>query len=266
MAERLEAYSKGKVVDETEEQPLRNRFERHVRGAKMPYQGRSSNYKDGGGKGKEKENETLISKDDLRALLREELQQVSQRIDKLEKERGEVSPVDGTRRSGGQRRACFHRNEEGHFAYSCPKRNRREDDGQYEHRNNWRGQWRERKDLQQVRPRLPTMATICYRCKQPGHFARDCVSAGERQGYGDNGEESAKLVGASSATKGLIPAYLELRCNGRIVDCLLDTGCEKSIMPARLVPKKWIEPTNAQVLLPTEQELEFLGRLLLYFG
>ena len=107
MAERLEAYSKGKVVDETEEQPLKNSFERHVRGAKIPYQGRSSSYKDGDDKGKEKENKMLTLKDDLRSLLREELQQVSQRIDKLEKERGEATPVDGTRRPGGQRAGLF---------------------------------------------------------------------------------------------------------------------------------------------------------------
>ena len=107
------------------------------------------------------------------------------------------------------------------------------------------------------------MATVCFRCDQPGHFARDCTQGNEASRRDD--EDDSKMVGAIGTPEGKIPAYLELWNNGTRWDCLLDTGCERSIVPARLVPKRWIGRTNDQVLAANGTRIGVLGEAMIVF-
>ena len=92
---------------------------------------------------------------------------------------------------------------------------------------------------------------LCYACRGMGHFARDCASKQQNppsQGEGgysvankwkqfsrgttDPNDTQVKVSRVGSKD---FPVYLNLEINDKTVSCLVDTGCESSLIPGRLV-------------------------------
>jgi len=82
----------------------------------------------------------------------------------------------------------------------------------------------------------------CFTCGQPGHSYRFCPAAVQSQGF-DNGP-SVMPPTTNHFISGSRSAYLPCRVFGRKRWCLLDTGSEVSVIPARYVPSNAVKPST----------------------
>ena len=116
----------------------------------------------------------------------------------------------------------------------------------------------------------------CYQCNGYGHLKRDCPQlntqchSGPATGDPNAGYTAPVHVQTVSVTR--CPVYLVLYYRDQPWTCLLDTGCDHSIIPASLVKDMKIEQTNLRtyaangsaILIYGEAEVTLrLGDLLL---
>ena len=68
-------------------------------------------------------------------------------------------------------------------------------------------------------------------------------------------------VHANGATVGRLgnETYLQISVNGCEVSCLLDTGCEKSMLPRRLIPNTPLQPVDISVDAANGIKIPILG-------
>ena len=92
---------------------------------------------------------------------------------------------------------------------------------------------------------------VCYGCGLPGHVIKFCQSARS----GANGVRR----GEPSET------YIDINVCGTRYHCLLDTGCERSLAPRKLVPTATLRPTGLQVYAPNGKPIPMLGSMRLGF-
>ena len=92
----------------------------------------------------------------------------------------------------------------------------------------------------------------CYACGQRGHYRKNCPS---------------RLSSASCASVGKPgnETYMEIMVSGRKVACLLDTGCERSMLPAKFVPKVPLRPTDVSVYAANGAKIPIKGSVRLRF-
>jgi hypothetical protein len=74
----------------------------------------------------------------------------------------------------------------------------------------------------------------CYSCGESGHWKRECPrkSSMPSQNNGDNAR-----MGAISAQIRQAEIYVDASIEGKKVVCLLDTGCERSLIGRKLIPE-----------------------------
>jgi len=77
---------------------------------------------------------------------------------------------------------------------------------------------------------------LCTFCKELGHWLRDCPKR-KAEGEAKVEEEKAKVntVLAVNASMSPTKIYVTAEVNGEPVRCLLDSGCERSVISADLV-------------------------------
>lgn len=93
----------------------------------------------------------------------------------------------------------------------------------------------------------------CFTCGgESGHWWRNCPMHN---------------VHANGATVGRFgnKTYLHISVNKRKASCLLDTGCEKSMLPRRLVPNMSLQPVDINVYAANGIKIPILGSVRLQF-
>ena len=106
---------------------------------------------------------------------------------------------------------------------------------------------------------------VCWNCGIPGHIRRDCIlppqtaTAVETPSFSQPSRPAASARG--SKMKDRANVYLPMEINGRSFPCLLDSGCEQTMMPRRVIQKCGIEiePTEKRVFAANESELSMDG-------
>ena len=103
--------------------------------------------------------------------------------------------------------------------------------------NGFKAAWpRKQKDFRST-------STGCWRCGQPGHLQRHCKLPAPQQ--------DKKLTGAiNCGSRGLDKAnvYVRVQLDGKTLPCLLDSGCEIT-----LIPKSVVEAARNIKVLPSRQ-------------
>ena len=93
---------------------------------------------------------------------------------------------------------------------------------------------------------------LCFSCGQPGHYRRNCP---------------ARVSRANGATVGKFgrETYLQIAVAGRKAVCLLDTGCERSMLPKKFVPKVSLKPVEIDVYAANGAKIPIEGSVRLQF-
>jgi len=98
----------------------------------------------------------------------------------------------------------------------------------------------------------------CYYCGKLGHYAKNSRKrmADERQ------EETQKAAGATTTQNRPAQArtYLRLGINGQPCKCLLDTGCDVTLLPTRMTAGVQLEPTTQRLLAANGPAIRVDGR------
>jgi len=112
----------------------------------------------------------------------------------------------------------------------------------------------------------------CWECGSTDHWARNCPRAKGGQTTWANGRKEphyqfsgprANVI--SSRIRGA-EVYMPVQLHGRRMLCLLDTGCEVSIIGRRMVPDVPLEPTDRKLFAANGTEIPVLGKTTLEFA
>jgi predicted aspartyl protease/transposase InsO family protein len=112
----------------------------------------------------------------------------------------------------------------------------------------------------------------CYGCGDPSHFRRDCPRrrAGPNQPFATshfvpNQSSQARCVtglereGCRRSDEPSRRTYLPVIVNGRHFDCLLDTGCETSVVPPSMAEGLSLEPASRKLMAANGSEIPVKG-------
>ncbi len=103
---------------------------------------------------------------------------------------------------------------------------------------------------------------VCRNCFQKGHWEKFCTQPkrcadGTLSLHADQNRANVVTGESKDATN---TVYLKIRVNGRPVYCLLDTGCEKSVINSCLVPSTGLETTQQRLFAANGSEVPVKGR------
>jgi len=94
---------------------------------------------------------------------------------------------------------------------------------------------------------------VCYGCGHSGHFVKECPSS----------RSGARGVSQQTEPK---ETYVDIRLCGTHYSCLLDMGCERSLIPCKLVPKAKLKPINFKMYAANGTDIPILGSMRLGFS
>ena len=106
---------------------------------------------------------------------------------------------------------------------------------------------------------------VCYGCNETGHIRANFPKEGRgprpsRSGQqGHLGQGSASANGTRLFDSGGRKAYLQMKICNQACSGLLDTDCEQTVLPARLVDKEFIKPTTQRLLAANGSVIPVLG-------
>jgi len=101
----------------------------------------------------------------------------------------------------------------------------------------------------------------CKLCNELGHWQRDCPTRKNEP----KEEAGVKPVLTVSANMSPTKIYVTAEINGQPVKCLLDSGCERSVIAADLAPEASLKPSQYTLFAANKANLDVLGDTVLPF-
>ena len=103
----------------------------------------------------------------------------------------------------------------------------------------------------------------CFICGDENHLARTCPKrggGGEPAPDGGN-RKDVRANGVGPEAMHRAPVYLRLWYKGQPWECLLDSGCEKSVVPKKMVKEARLEPSTDELHAANGTRIATLGAL-----
>jgi len=101
----------------------------------------------------------------------------------------------------------------------------------------------------------------CTFCNELGHWRRDCPARKNRP----REEASVNPILTVSANMSPTKIYVTAEINGQPAKCLLDSGCERSVILADLVPNASLKPSQYTLFAANKANLDVLSDTVLPF-
>src|SRR6266581_1756787 len=104
----------------------------------------------------------------------------------------------------------------------------------------------------------------CWNCGVLGHYSRTCTQT-RKEGPSptnspvNSGTVSHIVIGRIGGTSG--PVYLDASIRGKPVLCLVDTGCEKSVIPRSIVAGEPLESPKYKLFAANKSEISAYGEV-----
>jgi len=100
----------------------------------------------------------------------------------------------------------------------------------------------------------------CNYCKKLAHWQRDCPVLKDRPR-----EEVVKVQPILTVSANMSPTkiYVTVEVNGEPIRCLLDSGCERSVISADLAPKTELNPSQYSLYAANKASLDVLGDMVI---
>ena len=114
----------------------------------------------------------------------------------------------------------------------------------------------------------------CHRCGQPGHFIRNCPQPEQVEHGGPFAEQldergqaglSCRMCAKKPQSSTADAVYLDLYINGRSCECLLDTGSDVTLVPAKYVDSVEVKDTNHALMAANGTRIAVSGEVTLPF-
>jgi len=99
----------------------------------------------------------------------------------------------------------------------------------------------------------------CYSCQGYGHMARNCPKAVKKEEDPTPAENVRVVRGPETRQMREHPVYLNAYLGKRRVSFLVDTGCERSVTPKRLVADSRIEQAECRLFAANGTVINVLG-------
>jgi len=95
----------------------------------------------------------------------------------------------------------------------------------------------------------------CFLCKELGHWRKDCPKRKSKS----KEEVEVQPVLAISTNMSPTKIYVTAKVNGEPAKCLLDSGCERSVIAADLAPYANLTPLQFSLFAANRASLDVLG-------
>jgi len=102
---------------------------------------------------------------------------------------------------------------------------------------------------------------LCYKCGDPGHFQNRCPQNETSTNTSSGGPRPAAGASSMRWSTAVPETYLEIEVDNCKYTCLLDTGCDHSLIPLRLVPDLPLIPVDMDVFAANGTKINILGGL-----
>ena len=103
---------------------------------------------------------------------------------------------------------------------------------------------------------------MCRRCHRRGHWARECPNNRFQSGP----LNGSSLVGGVASSVCGSETYLSVQItSGKTLNCLIDSGSDRSIIPHRITRNIDLQPTNQELFAANGTVIKVLGKVRIYF-
>jgi hypothetical protein len=150
---------------------------------------------------------------------------------------------------------CYNCNQYGHLAHSCPTG-----------RGPWRGNGGDKsvsREGRQFNPNERPMGA-CFNCGQEGHFAKVCPNSSKPTVRTDVKASDLARGVMTKHTRGKKLVYLDASYKGIPWKCLLDSGCEVTVIPRKLVRGEELMPSIRMLRAANGTEIPVDGKVEIY--
>ena len=105
----------------------------------------------------------------------------------------------------------------------------------------------------------------CFTCGQSGHWRRECPNLHNQHATDPHTEETAR-VGSVTVQPRPAEIYVKAYIGGKPIVCILDTGCERSLIGRKLIPNHTLSSTDVSLFAANGTSIPLLGAVKLSFN